>query len=496
MTCPPLAVMMRLSRSDRNDAVAAGIRATPGGTGAIQTAMDTLDIAFAEVRRYLESLTTRPVASRGTPAMMRAPLPAHFPDHGMSSTAVVRAIAAAAEPGLTANAGGRFFAWVKGGALPAALATDIMCSGWDQNAVLASTSPAAAVLEELAGQFLLEALRLPADASYAFVTGCQMAHATALAAARHAVLARAGWDVERRGLVGAPAIRVLANAHRHSSVDRALRLLGLGTDCIVPLGGGAPGRVGAAALSAALADAAGAPTILVLNAGDLNIGACDDFAALCPIAQAAGAWVHVDGAFGLWANASPRLAPQVAGVELADSWATDGHKWLNTPYDCGMAITRDPAAHAAAMRMTAVYLTSGGDVRDPMDFTPEWSRRARALPALAALMELGRDGLAALIERCCDHAAAIHDGIAALPGATGIARPTLNQGLIRFDAADGGNISDDVIAAINASGEAFMSGGVWAGERVMRISVCGWNTSADDVARTVAAAKKALEALR
>jgi glutamate/tyrosine decarboxylase-like PLP-dependent enzyme len=454
--------------------------------------MDPLDIAFAEVRRYLASLDIRPVASRGTPFEMRSPLPREFPETSMPASEVVRAIANAAEPGLTGNSGGRFFAWVKGGTLPAALAADIMCSAWDQNAVLASTSPAGAVLEEVAGQFLLEALRLPADASYAFVTGCQMAHTTALAAARHAVLARKGWDVEAKGLQGAPAIRVLANAHYHSSVTRALRLLGLGSACVAPLGGERPGQVSEVALRSALAEAPGAPTILILNAGDLNIGACDDFAALCPIAQAAGAWVHVDGAFGLWANASPRLAPLVAGVELADSWATDGHKWLNTPYDCGMAITRDAKAHSAAMRMTADYLTSGGPVRDPMDFTPEWSRRARAIPALAALMELGRDGLAAMIERCCDHAAAIYDGIVKLEGATGIARPTLNQGLIRFDAKDGANISDAFIAAINASGEAFLSGGSWNGERVMRISVCGWNTNAGDVARTVAAAGEAL----
>jgi aromatic-L-amino-acid decarboxylase len=352
------------------------------------------------------------------------------------------------------------------------------------------------VLEEVAGRFLLDALHLPTEASYAFVTGCQMAHATALAAARHAVLARQGWDVERQGLAGAPVIRVLANAHYHASITRALRLLGLGSNCVVPIGGNEPGKISEDALRAALAETPAAPTILVLNAGDLNIGACDDFAALCPIAQAAGAWVHVDGAFGLWARASPHKAPLVAGVELADSWATDGHKWLNTPYDCGMAIVRDATAHAAAMRMTADYLTSGGPVRDPMDYTPEWSRRARALPALAALMELGRDGLAAMIDRCCDHAAAIYDGLAGLPGAVGIARPTLNQGLVRFNGSDGGNISDAVIAGINAGGEAFVSGGTWNGERVMRISVCGWNTGADDVARTVAAAAETLARMR
>lgn len=376
------------------------------------------------------------------------------------------------------------------------MATDIMCSAWDQNAVLASTSPAGAVLEELAGKFLLDALRLPADSSYAFVTGCQMAHLTSLAAARHAVLARKGWNVEEHGLVGAPAIRVLANAHFHSSVTRALRLLGLGSACIVPLGGIEDGKVSPDVLRAALAQSPDSPTILVLNAGDLNIGACDDFEALCPIAQAAGAWVHVDGAFGLWANASPRFAPMVAGVELADSWATDGHKWLNTPYDCGMAITRDPVSHSAAMRMTAAYLTSGGPVRDPMDFTPEWSRRARSMPALAALMQLGRDGLAAMIERCCDHAVGIYDGIVTFPGAVGLARPTLNQGLIKFETQNNENISDAVIAAVNASGEAFVSGGSWNGERVMRISVCGWNTTDDDVARTISAAGDALSGLR
>lgn len=458
--------------------------------------MDTLDIAFTETRRFLGSLDTLPAASRGSPADMRACLPGRFPAVGLPADDVVRAIASAAGPGLTGNATGRFFAWVKGGALPAALATDIMCSAWDQNVALASTSPAGAVLEELAGQFLLEALGLPQGSSFAFVTGCQMAHTTALAAARHAVLERVGWDVEARGLIGAPAIRVLANAHYHGSVPRALRLLGLGTDCITPLGGGEPGRIAAESLQAALGEAPGAPTILCLNAGDLNIGAFDTFSELCPIAQAAGAWVHVDGAFGLWAAASPRFARAVAGIDLADSWATDGHKWLNTPYDCGMAITRHPAAHSAAMRHAAAYLTTGGPVRDPMDFNPEWSRRARALPVLAALMELGRDGLCALIERCCDHAAAIYDGLAALPGATGLARPTLNQGLVRFEDRRGANISDAVIAAINASGEAFMSGGGWNGERVMRISVCGWNTTADDVARTLAAAKKALEGLR
>ncbi len=457
--------------------------------------MDTIDIAIAEARNFIASLPTRSVAPFGDAAQMLAHLPAAMPDHGLAATDVVRRIAAAAQPGLMGNAGGRFFAWVKGGALPASLATDMMLTGWDQNAVLASTSPAAAVLETLAGAMLLDALALPGDASFAFVTGCQMAHVTALAAARHAVLARAGWNVETRGLFGAPPIRVLANAHRHGSVDRALRFLGLGTDSLVPLAGSVPGRVGAAELAAALAVCPGAPTIVVLNAGDLNLGETDDFAALVPIGHAANAWVHVDGAFGLWLAASPRLRPLVAGIALADSWATDGHKWLNTPYDCGIAMTRDPAAHRAAMTLTASYLTTGGALRDAMDWTPEWSRRARGITVLAALLELGRHGLADLIERCCDHALAIHDGIAALAGATSIARPIINQGLIRFHDRNGANISDAVISAINASGEAFFSGTTWGSERTLRISVCSWQTNADDVARTVAATSAALASL-
>jgi len=457
---------------------------------------DALELAIAHGRRFVAEQATRSVAPTGARADMLAPLPTAMPATGIDPATVIDLIARAAEPGLMGNLSGRFFAWVKGGALPAAHAADVLACLWDQNAVLAATSPAGAVLEEVAASLLLQALHLPETCAYSFTTGCQMSHTSALAAARHQVLAKVGWDVEVNGLCGAPAIRVLANAHRHSSVDRALRLLGIGTGAIVPLGGGGRAKVGADDLRAALAVAPGAPTIVVLNAGDLNVGACDDFAALVPIAHAAGAWVHVDGAFWLWLNASPRFAPQVAGIDLCDSWATDGHKWLNTPYDCGMAITRHGDALKGAMRQTASYLTEGGDTRDPMDYTPEWSRRMRALPTLAALLELGRDGLADLIERCCDHALAIHDGIAALDGATSIARPTINQGMLRFHDRAGANITDAVIAAINASGEAFLSGTTWESERTMRISVCNWQTNADDVRRTVAAAQAALAGLR
>ncbi|MEI6484907.1 MAG: pyridoxal-dependent decarboxylase [Sphingomonadales bacterium] len=458
--------------------------------------MSPLDIAIAEGRRFLDSLPDRPVGPTGGRAEMLAQLPTGLPARGLDPAAVVQMIARAAEPGLNCNNSPRFFAWVNGGALPAAQATDVLVSLWDQNAVLAATSPAAAVLEEVAERLVLEALGLPDTMAVSFTTGCQMSHAAALAAARHHVLAKAGWDVEVDGLSGAPRIRVIANAHRHGSVDRALRLIGLGTGCLVPIGGPQPGRAGVAELQAALAENPGVPTIVVLNAGDLNLGESDDFAALIPIAQAAGAWVHVDGAFGLWLAASPRFAHQVAGIGLADSIASDAHKWLNTPYDCGMAFVRHGAALAGAMQLTASYLSQGGDTRDPMNVTPEWSRRARSLPVLAALLELGRDGLADLISRCCDAALALHDGLAALDGASSVARPIMNQGMVRFHDRAGANISDAVIAAINASGEAFFSGTTWAGERTMRISVCNWKTHADDVARSVAAAARAAAQLR
>ena len=258
-----------------------------------------------------------------------------------------------------------------------------------------------------------------------------MAHVTCLAAARNAVLRARGWDVERQGLGGAPAIRILANSHRHGSLERAVRFLGLGTDALVPLATGTDARVSPATLLAELSDSE-APTIVALDAADLNIGAMDPFADLIPMARAAGAWVHIDGAFGLWARASARHREKTSGIELAHSWATDAHKWLNTPKDIGIAIVTDREAHRASMNVTAAYVRSDGLVRDPMDWTPDWSRRARGFPVYAALRELGRNGVEALIDRCCDHAHALAAAIGALDGVDLIALPTLNQGLVRF----------------------------------------------------------------
>ncbi len=441
-----------------------------------------LDVAATAAKAYLAALDTTPVGATATLAELRSRLDVGMADTGVAAERVVADLVAATAGGLNGIAGGRLFAWVNGGALPAALATDWLVSAWDQNAGLTAVSPAASVVEEIAGAWLKDVLDLPATASFALTTGCQMAHATCLAAARHAVLARAGWDVEADGLAGAPRIAVLTNDQRHLSVDRALRLLGIGTRALVPLATGVDGRVTVDALDAALAAAAGGPAIVVLNAADLNIGGCDDFAALIPRARAAGAWVHIDGAFGLWARASPAQRHHVAGVETADSWASDAHKWLNTPYDCGLAFVADAAAHRAAMTVSASYMPVDADAREAVDWTPEWSRRARGFTVYAALRELGRDGVAALIDRCCAHAAALAHGIAALPGATLLAGPGLNQALVSF-----GDATDAVIARINAGGEAMFGGTTWRGQRAMRISVVNWRTSDADVARTIAA---------
>jgi glutamate/tyrosine decarboxylase-like PLP-dependent enzyme len=446
----------------------------------------SLDLALSAALRHLEALDTAPVSAGASLAELRGRLGRALTDDGLDAEQVVSELLRDVEGGLIGSAGGRFFGWVIGGAVPSSLAADWLASTWDQNAGLYAAGPAAAVVEEVAGGWLKELLGLPAAASFAFVTGCQMAHTTCLAAARHAVLERRGWDVEQRGLFGAPPIRVVTSAERHGTIERALRLLGMGRDCVVDLAADEQGRLSPAALEAALDDS---PTIVVLQAGDLNIGAYDPFAELIPIAQRRGAWVHVDGAFGLWANASPQYRHLLEGVEAADSWATDGHKWLNVPYDSGYAFVADPAAHRAAMSYRASYLTHDEAARDQLDWTPEWSRRARGFATYAALRELGRRGVAQLVERCCEHARAIVSGIGRLPGAEVVWLPQINQGLVAFgdDAR-----TDAVIAAIVASGEAFFGGTTWRGRRCMRVSVCNWMTSDDDVRRAIAAAEKAL----
>jgi glutamate/tyrosine decarboxylase-like PLP-dependent enzyme len=458
----------------------------------------TLEQAFRSARDWLESLDERPVEARAELAELRARFEGSLPEVGTAPDDVVSHLVTDTKDGLLGSAGGRFFAWVIGGGLDSALAADWLVSTWDQNAALYGCGPVTAVIEEVAGEWLKELLDLPREASFAFTTGCQLAHMTGLAVARHALLKRDGWDVETKGLFSAPPITLLANAQRHSSIERAVRFLGLGTRAITPLETDQSDRILPQALERALHGSSGR-AILVLNAADLNIGACDLFSELIPMARDAGVWVHVDGAFGLFARASRARRHLVEGVELADSWATDGHKWLNVPYDCGIAIIRDREAHKAAMTVSASYIEGESAARDQIDWNPEWSRRARGVPVYAALKELGRTGVEALIDRCCDHCTALVEGIGALPGAEVLASPTLNQGLVCFmrpgaRPEENDAYTDDVINRINATGEAFFSGTTWKGRQAMRVSVVNWRTTAQDVQRTIAAAASVLSA--
>jgi glutamate/tyrosine decarboxylase-like PLP-dependent enzyme len=444
----------------------------------------TADIAAG----YLESLETRPVAAARTYAEMHQALDAPVPEGPGEPLEVIEEMAAL-EPGITAMGSGRFFGFVIGGALPVSVAADWLVTAWDQNTGLAEPTPATSALEAVAGRWVLELLGLPPHCSFAFVTGCQMAHVTCLAVARHGVYERHGWDLPARGPAGAPPLRVVVGAKRHVTVTRALRLLGIGEAQEVVLPADAEGRMEVGELAAVLDPRT--PTIVCAQAGEVNTGAFDDLAAIVETAHAASAWVHVDGAFGLWAAATPALRHLVAGHEGADSWATDAHKWLNVPYDCGIALCAHPEAHAAAMEYAAPYLevADGDAARDPMGFSPEFSRRARSAPVWAAIRQLGRSGVSQLVERCCAHARRFAKGVERLPGCEVLNDVVLNQVLFRFE--------DDAttaaaLAGVQASGEAWMSGTTWDGRAAIRLSVSGWRTTEEDIDRTIAAFARAV----
>lgn len=456
------------------------------------TDTDTLHRALEHAIDWLEGLDEAPVGATATAAELRTALATPLPEEGVDAAQVIDELARDARPGLMATPGGRFFGWVIGGAVPASVAADWLTSAWDQNAAGYAVSPGTAIIEEVCGGWLKSLLGLPDDASFAVVTGSQMAHVTALAAARNHLLGQHGWDVEQRGLHGAPPLRVLAGEHRHETVVRAARLLGLGRDAIETVPCDDESRIRIDALDSALAANPGTATIICLQAGDLNTGAFDPFPEVCSTAHAAGAWVHVDGAFGLWAAASPAHRGCLEGVEQADSWVTDGHKWLNVPYDAGYVFTAHPAAHRAAFAQAADYVIEVEGVRDAHDWGPEWSRRARALPTYAAIRSLGRSGIAAMVERCCRHAAQLVDAIGELPGTEVLWRPHINQGLVRFLADDGNHDArtDAVAQRIQADGTAWLGTTSWRGMRVLRVSVCSWRTSDEDVVRTVEAIRR------
>jgi aromatic-L-amino-acid decarboxylase len=462
------------------------------------TEQRTLQAAFGHALSFLESLEQRHVAPIDGLDELRQKLFRPLPERSMDAASVINELVADASGGIMGTQCGRFFSWVIGGSVPSAMAADWMTTAWDQNAGVYAASPAAAVAEELAGTWLKSLFGLPADAGFAFVTGAQMAHVTCLAAARHGLLARRGWDVGAHGLWNAPRVRVLASPDRHGTVDRALRLLGHGTANIGMLPVDSCGRVTAHGLKSALG-ASSDPAIVVLQAGELNTGGFDPLSLLVPIAREAGAWVHVDGAFGLWARVSPTLAQLADGIELCDSWATDGHKFLNVPYDSGFAFVRDAATQVAAMSMSTSYLPASGAARSPIDWNPEFSRRARGFAVYAAIRELGREGIAALVDRTCGHARDLVSGLGELPGVEVLVPPVFNQGLVRFccrapgaSDADHDETTDEVIHRINATGEAYFGGVTWNGKRAMRVSVCNWRTQGRDIRRTVDAVRAVL----
>ncbi|HWM44819.1 MAG TPA: aminotransferase class V-fold PLP-dependent enzyme [Burkholderiales bacterium] len=440
-------------------------------------AVAALADAAARAARYLETLPERAVAPSAASAALLARLGGPLPEQPTDPLEVVRLLDECAAPATVASAGPRYFGFVTGGTLPAALGAAVLAAAWDQNAAFEVMSPAAAALEENAGRWVLELLGLPPQSAVGFTTGATMANLAALAAARHAVLARAGWNAEEDGMGGAPPVSVIVGDEVHVSVLKALSLLGFGRSRLqrVPVDGQGRMRVDAF-------PALAGPAIVCLQAGNVNTGSFDPLRALCERAHAAGAWVHVDSAFGLWARASPAHAPLADAADLADSWATDAHKWLNTPYDSGLAIVREPQALRAAMAASAAYLASG-DLRDGCAFVPELSRRARGVEVWAALRSLGRRGVADLVERCSRLARRFADGARAA-GFEVLNDVVLNQALVSFGSAER---TQRVIEAVQREGTCWCGGTVWQGRTALRFSVSSWASTEADIDRSLQA---------
>lgn len=460
-----------------------------GGPCRIVRGMDAREAALRQAHghavRWLASLSDRRVPARASVDEIVRALGDGLPDAPSTPADVVDLLATACEPGLTAFPSGRFYGFVVGGTEPAALAADWLVSAWDQNCVMRAASPAYAAVEEIAGAWLLDLLGLPGGSSVGFTTGATMANFTCLAAGRDAVLRRNGWNVARDGLNGGPPVHVIAGEDRHMAIDLALRYLGLGRPDLVKAD--AQGRIEPDALRRALADRGRSPTIVVLQAGDIHSGAFDPFVEAIRAAREADAWVHVDGAFGLWAAASPGYAHLMAGCADADSWATDAHKTLNVPYDCGLAIVRDPSAVRAAMGLRGDYLIQD-EQGDPIDKVPELSRRGRAFTVWAALRSLGRSGVADLVERLCRHAAAFATGITEIGGASVLNEVVFTQVCAEFGDDER---TERVLARLLDDGTTWISGSTWHGRRVVRISVSNWSTTDEDVTRALDAIRRA-----
>jgi glutamate/tyrosine decarboxylase-like PLP-dependent enzyme len=443
-----------------------------------------LRAAAQHAEAFLTTLDNRPVAARVDASSVRSALGGPLPEHGEDPATVIDALAAGAEPGLVATAGPRHFGFVIGGALPAAVAADWLVSAWDQCAAFHSLSPAAAAIEQITAAWSLDLLGLPDTASVGFVTGGQGANTTCLAAARHAAFERVGWNVERDGLIGAPPVRIVCGEQAHATIYTSLRLLGLGEQTAIRVSADAQGRMDPDALAKTLAANDG-PTIVCAQAGNVATGAFDAFGPIADACTQHGAWLHVDGAFGLWAAASPRTRHLTADLERADSWAVDAHKWLNVPYDGAMAIVADPDAHLAAMRLAGPYLVADPGQRDNTNYVPESSRRARAVPVYAAIRSLGRMGISEMIDRNCAQARRMAERLSASPGAEVLNDVVLNQVLIRLPGGDDANRA--AVAAIQRDGTCWLGGTTWTGEHVVRVSISNWATTDEDIDRSAAA---------
>ena len=452
---------------------------------------------------FLEGLDRRPVHATASHDELVAAFGGAVPERGEAAGEVVSDLAAIADPGLIASAGPRYFGFVIGGSLPSALAADWLTSAWDNNAGLYAIGPAASVAEEVAAGWLIDLFGLPVESSVGYSTGATMASFTALAAGRHRVLERLGWNVEEDGLIGAPDIAVVVGAEAHVTIHVSLQMLGLGRNRVYKVAADEQGRMRPDALRETLAGLREPAVLVCAQSGNVNTGAFDPLPEIVTaVREMPNAWLHVDGAFGLWAAVSPGLRHLTAGLADADSWTTDAHKWLNVPYDSGIAIVRDAAAHHAAMTLgAAYYVETQGAERDPYNWVAESSRRARGLPIYAALRELGRDGLAEMIERGCALARRMADGLRDAPGVTILNDVVLNQVLVRF-APDGD--ADEaaidahtraVIAAVQADGTCWLGGTTWHGLAAMRISVSNWSTTEADADLSVAAIRRCAEAV-
>jgi glutamate/tyrosine decarboxylase-like PLP-dependent enzyme len=451
-----------------------------------------LERVLDEALSFLEGLDDRPVAARTDVEGVAAALGQPLPDDGADALEVVEELIAGAEPGLVAMPSGRFFGWVIGGVLPATLAADWLTSTWDQNAGLLVSSPAAAGAERVASGWLLDLLGLPATAGVGYVTGAMMANFTCLAAARHEVLRRVGWDVESDGLLGGPPVTVIVGEERHESIDLALRYLGLGPGRSVVVPVNDQGCLRADALAEILDRLVAGPTIVCLQAGNVHSGGFDPFDVAVDLAHDRGAWAHIDGAFGLWAAASRELRSLTAGAERADSWATDAHKTLNVPYDSGLAIVADSAALYAAMGMHAAYLIQD-DRPDPFSSVPEFSRRARGFPVWAALRSLGRRGVADMVEEFCAHARRFAAGLAEMDEVRVVNDVVFTQVCVSFGSD---LVTREVAGRLLAEGTAWMTPSTWRGVAVLRVSVSNWRTTEADVDRTLAAVRRVLAEVR